>query len=74
MTPDKSELVQGALSNIKVQREKLLIQIGVITRHLMKYPTSDNFNRDLKTLTSQLTQLDKVMTSFGKKKIRGKYL
>ena len=65
MTPDSYELQQGALSNVKVQREKCLIMIGTITRQLMKYPTSPNLNKDLKMLTSQLSHLDKVLTSFG---------
>ena len=65
MTPDRYELQQGALDNVKVQREKCLITIGTITRQLMKYPTSPNLNKDLKMLTSQLSHLDKVLSSFG---------
>ena len=74
MTPDKSELREGALSNVKVQREKVLVMIGTITRQLMKYPTSPNLNKDLKMLSQQLSHLDKVLTTFGKRKVGGKFL
>ena len=74
MTPDKAELREGALSNVKVQREKVLVMIGTITRQLMKYPTSPNLNKDLKMLSQQLSHLDKVLTTFGKRKVGGKFL
>lgn len=67
-------LRQGALSNVKVQREKVLVLIGTITRQLIKYPTSPNLNKDLKMLTTQLSHLEKVLTTFGKRKVGGKFL
>jgi hypothetical protein len=71
---NQSALRQGALSNVKVQREKVLVLIGTITRQLIKYPTSPNLNKDLKMLTTQLSHLEKVLTTFGKRKVGGKFL
>ena len=57
-------LKRGAYSNLIVQRRKLLIAIGKVTRVLIQAPLSPAPNRDLKTLTSQLGNIDKILKSF----------
>jgi hypothetical protein len=58
------DLKRGAYSNLIVQRRKLLIAIGKVTRVLIQSPLSPGPNRDLKTLTTQLSCIDKILKSF----------